>query len=287
MKKILSYLIPALILVGIVGVIAFKLKQNKDLSQERVYHYDPAEATAALPPNPGGKTGESSPPPEAEKLVFTGVFEPARETKISAELQGKINQVTVDAGSIVSKGQTLVRLDDALLRLQLESVDVQIEGLTADVNRYAILAKADAVQGIQLEKAELGLKSAKVQRATIIEQINKTTIKAPFNGVVFAKMNEIGGFAAPGVPLLHIGDISTLQFTINVPEGDLCHFILGQSYDVIADVFPDKVLQGKVSMIASKANPGNSFSIQFTVDNFSKDALRAGMFGKVELSTKR
>jgi membrane fusion protein (multidrug efflux system) len=37
---------------------------------------------------------------------------------------------------------------------------VQIEGLEADVNRYTILAKADAIQGVQLEKAVLGLKSA-------------------------------------------------------------------------------------------------------------------------------
>ncbi|MDV7396217.1 hypothetical protein RZS08_32790, partial [Arthrospira platensis SPKY1] len=89
--------------------------------------------------------------------------------------------------------------------------------MMADVDRYAILAKADAVQGIQLEKAELGLKSAQIQRATIQEQIRKTAIKAPFNGVVYGKLNEVGGFAAPGVPLLHLLDISQLKFTINVP----------------------------------------------------------------------
>jgi membrane fusion protein (multidrug efflux system) len=42
------------------------------------------------------------------------------------------------------------------------------------------------------------------------EQINKTTIKAPFDGVVTAKLTEEGAFAAPGVPLLQITDIRTL-----------------------------------------------------------------------------
>jgi RND family efflux transporter MFP subunit len=162
-------------------------------------------------------------------------------------------------------------------------VDVQIEGLTADVNRYSILAKADAVQGVQLEKAQLGLKSAQVQRATIEEQIHKTTIKSPFNGVVFAKLSEEGGFAAPGVPLLHILDIGQLKFTVNVPEKDLKYFKLGQSHKVIADVFPDKTLSGKVTLIASKANVGNSFPVQFTVKNLPNHALRAGMFGKITL----
>jgi membrane fusion protein (multidrug efflux system) len=223
----------------------------------------------------------------AGDLVFTGIFEPNRETKISAEMQGKINQIMVDAGSAVTKGQTLVQLDDALLQLQLQSVGVQIEGLTADVNRFSILTKADAVQGVQLEKAQLGLKSAQVQRATIQEQINKTTIKAPFDGVVFAKLNEVGGFAAPGVPLLHILEIGQMKFTINVPENDLRYFKIGQSHEIVADVFPDKKRVGKVSLIASKANLGNSFPVQFTVNNFSNHALRAGMFGKIELTPKK
>ena len=278
MKKILSYLIPAVILIGIFGGIAFKLKKNKAVSAERVYHNEPTET-----PVPNGKSVEPVPPAATGDLQFTGVFEPNRETKISAEVQGKINQIMVDAGSVVGKGQTLVQLDNSLLQLQLQSVDVQIEGLTADVNRYSILAKADAVQGVQLEEAQLGLKSAQVQRATIEEQIHKTTIKSPFNGVVFAKLSEEGGFAAPGVPLLHILDIGQLKFTVNVPEKDLKYFKLGQSHKVIADVFPDKTLSGKVTLIASKANVGNSFPVQFTVKNLPNHALRAGMFGKITL----
>ena len=281
MKKILSYLIPAVILIGIFGGIAFKLKKNKAVSVERVYQNDPAEM-----PVPNSKPVEPLPQAATGDLQFTGVFEPNRETKISAEVQGKINQIMVDAGSVVSKGQTLVQLDNSLLQLQLQSVDVQIEGLTADVNRYSILAKADAVQGVQLEKAQLGLKSAHVQRATIQEQIHKTTIKSPFNGVVFAKLSEEGGFAAPGVPLLHILDIGQLKFTVNVPENDLKYFKLGHSHEVIADVFPDKTFSGKVTLIASKANLGNSFSVQLTVKNLPNHALRAGMFGKITLPNK-
>ena len=281
MKKILSYLVPVVILIAIFGGIAFQLRKNKAIVEERVFHNNPAEAPALT-----REDSSSTPQPAIEKLLFTGTFEPYRETKISAETPGKINQITVDAGSVVSKGQTLVRLDDALLQLQLQSVDVQIEGLTADVNRYTILAKAEAVQGIQLEKAQLGLKSAQVQRASIQEQIRKTTIRAPFNGIVYGKLNEVGGFAAPGVPLLHILDIGQMRFTINVPESDLKYFKTGQILGIVADAFPNQKLSGKVTLIASKANMGSSFPVQFTVNNFSNHALRAGMFGKIELSNK-
>ena len=193
----------------------------------------------------------------------------------------------VDVGSYVSKGQTLIQLDNSLLKLQLQTVEVQIEGLEDDVNRYTILTEADAVQGVQLEKARLGLKSAKIQRATLLEQISKTSIKAPFNGIVTAKLNEEGGFAAPGVPLLQITDISTLRFTVNVPENDLVKFQNNQTYKINADVYPDISLSGKVSMIGSKANMGNSFPIQFQVANTKNLSIKSGMFGKVNLSESK
>ncbi len=263
--------------VAVVGLMIFKLLSNKKTTENRVYQYDKEKPISV-----------SVDTIRLQNFVYagnyTGTFEPNKETKISADIQGKINAVLVDVGSYVSKGQTLIQLDNSLLKLQLQTVEVQIEGLEDDVNRYTILTEADAVQGVQLEKARLGLKSAKVQRATLLEQINKTSVKAPFNGVVTAKLNEEGGFAAPGVPLLQITDISTLRFTVNVPENDLVKFQNYQTYKINADVYPDISLSGKVSMIGSKANMGNSFPIQFQVANTKNLSIKSGMFGKVSLS---
>ena len=263
--------------VAVVGMMMFKLLSNKKTTENRVYQYDKEKPISV-----------SVDTIRLQNFVdagnYTGTFEPNKETKISADIQGKINAVLVDVGSYVSKGQTLIQLDNSLLKLQLQTVEVQIEGLEDDVNRYTILTEADAVQGVQLEKARLGLKSAKVQRATLLEQISKTSIKAPFNGVVTAKLNEEGGFAAPGVPLLQITDISTLRFTVNVPENDLVKFQNNQTYKINADVYPYISLSGKVSMIGSKANMGNSFPIQFQVVNTKNLSIKSGMFGKVNLS---
>lgn len=263
--------------VAVVGMMMFKLLSNKKTTENRIYQYDKEKPISV-----------SVDTIRLQNFVdagnYTGTFEPNKETKISADIQGKINAVLVDVGSYVSKGQTLIQLDNSLLKLQLQTVEVQIEGLEDDVNRYTILTEADAVQGVQLEKARLGLKSAKIQRATLLEQISKTSIKAPFNGVVTAKLNEEGGFAAPGVPLLQITDISTLRFTVNVPENDLVKFQNNQTYKINADVYPDISLSGKVSMIGSKANMGNSFPIQFQVANTKNLSIKSGMFGKVSLS---
>ena len=272
LKKVLYVIIP----LAIIAVMVVKLKTNKEITQNKIYEYDKEQAVNVQADTLHVENVNA-------KYSYSGTFEPNKETKISAELQGKINTLLVDVGSVVIKSQTLVLLDNSLLKLQVQTIDVQLEGLEADVKRFIILAKADAIQGVQLEKAELGLKSAKVQRAILLEQINKTTIKAPFQGVITAKLSEEGAFAAPGVPLLQITDITNLKFTVNVPENDLRQFKLNHSYTITADAYPEISFTGKVTMIGSKANMGSSFPIQFTLNNTSDLKIKSGMFGKVNL----
>lgn len=276
MKKKIIYIVIGLALVAIVVI---RLKTNKETTQNRVYQYD--------------KETPISVQVDSLKLenvnaenYYTGSFEPNKETKISADIQGKIGSLLVDLGSSVKVGQALIQLDNSLLKLQLQSVEVQIEGLEADVKRYTVLANADAIQGVQLEKSHLALKSANVQKATLLEQINKTTIKSPFNGIVTAKMTEEGAFAAPGMPLLQITDISKLKFTINLPEQKMNQFEVGQTNQLTVDAFPEIILKGEVSLIGSKANMGNSFPVQFLVGNTPDLKIKSGMSGSVLVANK-
>ena len=265
-----------IVLLALIAVVVIRLKSNKEITQDRVYHFNKEQSinVQAMTLQPENLNNDIS---------YTGTFEPNKETKISADIQGKILSVLVDLGRNVRKGQALIQLDNSLLKLQLQTVDIQIEGLELDVKRYTILANADAIQGVQLEKTILGLKTAKVQRATLLEQISKTTIRAPFNGIVTAKLTEEGAFAAPGIPLLQITDISTLKFTVNIPENELIQFKTNQIYTLAADVYPDISLSGKVILTGSKANMGNSFPIQFSVNNTAGLKIKSGMFGKVQL----
>lgn len=263
-------------LIAILAIVVFKLASNKKSFEDRIYRYD---ATAAV----NVKTDTIELGSATDRNAYTGTFEPNRETKISAEVQGKINSLLVDVGSYVRQGQSLIQLDNSLLRLQLQGVDVQLGGLKKDVDRYTALAQADAIQGVQLEKTKVAYESALVQKATLEEQIRKSTIRAPFSGFVTAKMTEVGAFAAPGMPLLQITDISNLKFTVNVTESELSKFKLKQPFTLYADIYPTMALSGEVRMIGSKANMGNSFPIEFNVKNTSDYQIKSGMFGKVSM----
>lgn len=275
MKKILYILIP----LALVALMVAKLLTNKQIAEERVYLYDkekPVQVTAL-------QVTQTNINPE---YSFTGTFEPNRESKLSAEVQGKVNRILVESGSTVRKGQVLIQLDDALLQLQLKAAEIQVKGLEADLKRYRILVENDAIQGIQLEKTGLALETANVQVSTLKEQISKSQIRAPFDGVVTAKLTEEGDFAAPGNPLLQLTDISQVKLGIQVPEKDLKLFELGKSYTVSIPSLPTETT-GKVNLIGSRGNPANSFPIEIIVSNQSKQEIKAGMFGHLTLTTDK
>jgi len=274
LKKIIYITIPVVLL----GLVVVRLKKNKELAKTNIVQFNKEAAIAVIADTVVLQE-------VAFPSTFSGTFEPNLETKLSAELQAKINAVFVDVGDFVQKGQPLIQLDNSILKLQLEGVEVQIEGLELDVKRYTILTKADAIQGVQLEKTILALKAAKIQKATLAEQIQKTNIKAPFSGVVTAKLTEQGAFAAPGIPLLQITDIAVLKFTINIPETDLALFQIGKSYTITPDIMQNELINSKIFMVGSKANASNSYAIQFEINNTGL-RLKAGMFGKVIVKNK-
>ncbi len=99
--------------IAIVGLVIFKLANNKKTMESKVYQFDKEKPISVEVDTIRLKYLD-------DENTYTGTFEPNRETKISAETQGKINSVLVDVGSNVSKGQILIQLDNSLLKLQLQ-----------------------------------------------------------------------------------------------------------------------------------------------------------------------
>ncbi len=276
----MKYIINILILLAIVALVVLKVKENKATVEGEVFNFDREQPIHVLTKKLSLQSGQPA-------NQITGNFFPNRNTQVNSEFQGKIISITVDEGDKVRKGQVLVQIDKSMLELQLQALDVKIEGLNTDIARYRTLVEADAIQAVKLEKTELGLRSAQAQRATILEQIKKTTVYAPFSGVIIKKMAEVGSFAAPARPLFILSDINRLKFTVNVPESELNQFKLNKKYAISIDAYPDLKLIGKAVMIASQGNGSNTYPVQFEVKNTNKQKIKAGMFGQIHIESKK
>jgi RND family efflux transporter MFP subunit len=215
-----------------------------------------------------------------------GTFEPIRQNTIGSDASGKIIKLNVEEGDRVAQGSVIAKIDDEMIRLQLENAEVAIEGQRNDDNRYSNLVKENAVSGVQLEKTKLGLKSAEIQKKQLQKQLKSTTIVAPFSGVITKKLIDLGSMIGPGTQLVEITDISSLKLTVSVPERDIMKFKLNQKVQVSADIYSGKVFEGTVSNLSVQADKAHNFKVQITVRN-SNQEIMAGMYGSVSLANSK
>src|ERR1700682_1965949 len=180
-------------------------------------------------------------------LKLPGEFQPYETAELRAAVQGLVDKVLVDRGSVVTKGQVLAvlvapemqaRLVEAQAREQVaESMQAEMEArLGAARATYSRLKEASATPGaiagnelVQAEKAmagaEAAVKSAEgsvraaraaVQALRDLEAYLKLT--APFSGVITERFLHPGALAGPSTgPLLKLEDTSRLRFIVGVP----------------------------------------------------------------------
>lgn len=271
----MNRIINILILVGILAMIVIQLAQNKKKAENRVYKYDKES-----PINVFGEVVIEN--KSIQEKTYSGAFESNNEVKLNADIQGRISQIFVKEGQQITKGQSLLKIDDQMLQLQLNVLNTKLKGLKDDEIRYSNLSKTDAVPAINLEKTKNAIATVEAEKKTIMEQISKTTVRAPFSGVISMKFCEVGGFASPAIPLFEIINQSDLKFVINVPDSDLPLFIRNQNYS-IRTYASNKSIIAQLSQVSSKGGTGNNFKIEFQIEN--SEGLKAGMFGELQLTS--
>jgi RND family efflux transporter MFP subunit len=249
---------------------------NKEEVAGKIYIHDSTAAILVEDALPTIHTFESS-------LSFLGTFEPIRQNTIGSDAQGKIIKLEIQEGDRVNAGQLLAKIDDEMILLQLQNLEVSIEGQEKDDERYSNLANNQVIPGVQLEKNKLGLKASSIQKKQLMKQLKSTSVLAPFSGVITKKLVDLGSVVGGGLPLFEITDVSKLKLTVNVPERDILKFKLNQTVQVAADIYSDRKFEGKVSNISVQADKSHNFKVQITVEN-GKQELMAGMYGSISLS---
>ena len=143
---------------------------------------------------------------------FTGTVQFAQSAKLAVEGSGKVVKINFDVGDTLKKGDTLLQIDTQLLEAQkksleasLEAAKVELKNAQTDFNRYEELIKQNSVAKkvyddsyFRLLGAKANLERAKASLDQVQIQIDKATLKAPFDGVVSAKNVEIGEWVTSG-----------------------------------------------------------------------------------------
>jgi len=159
--------------------------------------------------------------------------------------------------------QTALEVAKAKLREDQERLNLLLEGprkeqveqaraaLRQAHERYNLIKKGPRQEDI--DQARARLERARQALAIAETRLSYTTVAAPLSGVVLSQNLEPGMYAAPGTPVVTVGDLVNVWLRAYINETDLGRVKVGQPVRVTTDAYPGKHYEGRVSFIASQA----------------------------------
>uniref|UniRef100_A0A7V4XU47 Efflux RND transporter periplasmic adaptor subunit n=1 Tax=Acidobacterium capsulatum TaxID=33075 RepID=A0A7V4XU47_9BACT len=243
-------------------------------------------------------------------IPLTGTVH-ARETAIiSAQALGSIRAVLVQASQHVRAGQLLVSLDATAQQASLARAQAawqaveqqqQIAGTqsalaASTLQRYQLLRQQKSVSPQEFDEVQKRAQSAALQVRALDAQraeaqaavagarvaLGYMQLRAPFAGVITARMADPGTLATPGMPLLAVDRDGPLQVYASVDESLLPQVHMGMNMLVQIDAAGAAALTGKVAEILPAADP-SSRTFLLKLDLPANPAVHAGMYATVQL----
>ena len=205
--------------------------------------------------------------------TYTSEIMAYKENDITPAAQGlHIDRILVDVGDKVSAGQTIVTLDQTMLKQQ------ELNLATAEDN-YNRMVPVHAAGGISDQQLTQMKNTLDLQREVVENLRKNSTIKSPISGVVTARNFENGDLFA-SMPILHIMQIDKLKVMANVSEQYFTSVKVGNKVAIEVDIYPGEQFEGQVSRI----NPAldartRTFGVEITIANKSLK-LRPGMYAR-------
>jgi len=219
-----------------------------------------------------------------EVIRLTGTVQADRNVVISAEESGVIREIIVDKGNRVRAGQAMFRMDDKLLKAQVEQAGALSNLAQETWERRKRLFEEDQVGS---ELAYLEAKYAAEQAAANLnlleERLSRTVIRAPITGILDSREIEVGTMVGVGTPVARIVDPDPLKITAGVPERYAIDVRAGTEATVTFDVLPEELFQGQISYVGSVVDPGNrTFPVELRLPN-PGGLIKPEMVANVEL----
>lgn len=224
------------------------------------------------------------------EFAVSGRVEPWQESVVSSEIGDyKLDEVLVNVGDPVKKGQLLARFNDEGARAELEEMEAGVRASEATLatsndqlsrSRSLITSRAVSEEShIQNEtavkKGEAELSSARARLSTQQLELRHTQVVAPDDGVISSRSATVGTVLASGSELFKLIRQNRLEWRAEIPTKHLPHVESGQS--AILASGNDSIIQGTVRKVGPTIDPRTLNAICY-IDLPHPGPAKAGMF---------
>ncbi|MDO8909338.1 MAG: efflux RND transporter periplasmic adaptor subunit [Pseudohongiella sp.] len=259
-------------------------------------------------------------------ILASGFLAHEQEVMLSSEVIGRVAELFVEEGDRVQANDLVLRVDDRNLLASLEQSQAAVRLNEIDIERQHVrLANLqlqwDRSQSLhsrgmigseefenmsnQLALARIDLKSAQerllqshAQLEQVNDQLSKTKIVSPIDGVVTSLDIKVGETAIasatniPGSSLMTIANPESIYTEVLVDEADVATIQVGQRAEIVAIAYPDQPMVGIVHFIANTAKiatgrQGLSFTVKINITDPGDVVLRPGMSCRAEIFTRQ
>jgi membrane fusion protein (multidrug efflux system) len=200
--------------------------------------------------------------------VITGSIQPERKADLRAEVSAVVLQVLKENGEPVKRGDVLVRLDETAIRDSLGSTEASaraagqaLEQAERQLERLKTLRASGMTSAQALDDAEVRRNSAqsevaasRTRAALARQQLQRTLVRAPFDGVVSERKVSAGDTAAIGKELLKVIDPTSMRFEGRVSSDRIAAVKIGQPVSFRINGYGEQEFQGVVKRIDPAAN---------------------------------
>jgi RND family efflux transporter MFP subunit len=254
----------------------------------------------------------------SQTIDLPGEFLSFQSVELHAKVRGYVEQVLVDRGSLVKRGQLLAVLSAPEMKAQISEAESKVQAaeaeraqaeaqLSAAQSTYDKLKRAaetpGAISGNELIQAEDQVKAAeaavqaKRQAKAAMEEAVKAQkdlesylrITAPFSGIVTDRLVHPGALVGPGADpvLLVVQEVARLRLVVAVPEQNVGEIVKGAQVEFHVPAFPQRLYSGTVARIAHALDE-KTRTMAVELDVFNRDgSLSPGMYPSVKWPLRR
>jgi membrane fusion protein (multidrug efflux system) len=207
--------------------------------------------------------------PFEHKVDIRGNVLSRTNVNISSEMMGQLLQVHVVEGQKVNKGDLIAEIDSENLRKNIKELNTQIEYATTIYQKRARLWDKNIGTEVEYLQAKNTKESLENQLETLMTQLDKSTIEAPFSGTIENVPVKSGELMQPGQPVAFLVSNNNMYIRAEVSEDFIGSFNVGDEVEV---TFPSlkKTVKTKINAIGNVINPA---SRTFTVEVNLPDEL--------------
>ncbi|HWS00303.1 MAG TPA: efflux RND transporter periplasmic adaptor subunit, partial [Prolixibacteraceae bacterium] len=213
---------------------------------------------------------------------YTGTLLANEEVDIRPEISAKVTGIFFKEGSIVKKGDRLVKMFDSDLQAQLRSVQLQSELAQKELDRKKELYQFKGISKEELDISENNFNTLKASQDLIRAQISKTELLAPFSGIVGLRMVSEGAFVSNSTIITSLQQVDPIKVDFSIPEKFISFLNIGKEMSFTVDGI-EEPFEGKIYALESKIDASTrSIRVRALCPNPQR-ILYPGSFAKITL----